>query len=206
MKKTKKNFTLVELLCAVALIVILAGIGFSAYSYASHRGKETATKSLITQFEAALETLKTKHGFYPASTTSSYNPVEVVVQRATGTVVQINFGGTQIPKSLSSIKASEEKQLKDFLAIIDAENLRKHLVKHDSDSTYDKFYIADAWDGKLQYKYPGTINKLKFDIVAPGADGAFGTAADEDTLPTTLAGYQENDEWACDDIANFMNK
>ena len=201
MKKTKKNFTLVELLCAVALIVILAGIGFSAYSYASYRGKEAATKSLITRFEAALETLKTKHGFYPAS--STYNPVEISVKRSTDTVAQINFGGRKIPADLSNIKASEEKQLKDFLAVIDAESLKKHLVKYDDDTTYDKYYLTDAWGGKIQYKYPGTINKIKFDIVAPGADEGFGTAADEDTLPTTLAGYQENDEWACDDIANF---
>ena len=55
----KKNFTLVELLCATALVVILAGIGFSAYSYASYRGKEAATKSLIARVGAGLETLKT---------------------------------------------------------------------------------------------------------------------------------------------------
>ena len=64
MKKTKKNFTLVELLCAVALVVIHAGIGFSAYSYASHRGKEAAAKSLINRLDAGLETLKTKYGFW----------------------------------------------------------------------------------------------------------------------------------------------
>ena len=63
----KKNFTLVELLCASALVAILAGIGFSAYSFASYRGKEAATKSLISTIAAGLETVKTKHKVYPVS-------------------------------------------------------------------------------------------------------------------------------------------
>ena len=195
MKKTKKNFTLVELLCAVALIVILAGIGFSAYSYASHRGKETATKSLITQFGAGLETLKTKHGFYPAST--SYSDISITVNADTGVITKINFGTTEIDTENADPNKQKryQAQMKDFLAVVDGELLKKYVANGT---------LTDAWGGKIQYKYPGTINKIKFDIVAPGADGAFGTAADEDTLPTTLAGYQENGEWACDDIANFQ--
>ena len=119
----KKNFTLVELLCATALVVILAGIGFSAYSYASHRGKEAATKSLITRIAAGLETLKTKHGFYPAS--SSYKTIEVTVNNNTGLITGISFGGTSV---------SDAKQLKDFLAVVDGENLKKYLVEHSDPS------------------------------------------------------------------------
>ena len=195
MKKTKKNFTLVELLCAVALIVILAGIGFSAYSYASHRGKETATKSLITQFGAGLETLKTKHGFYPASASGDdYTHVRIEINSTTGLISAITFNNNN-PASASQLT---QVQLKDFLAVVDGENFKKYVSNG---------YLTDAWGENIKYKYPGTINKIKFDIVAPGADGAFGTAAtpaDENKLPTTLAGYQENGEWACDDIANFQ--
>ena len=190
MKKTKKNFTLVELLCAVALVVILAGIGFSAYSYASHRGREAATRSLITRLEAALETLKTKHGFYPACDT--WGDISVNVDSDTGVVKQIGFGSTNLPANATPTK-NEEKQLKDFLAVIDAESLKKNVANGK---------LCDAWGGAIKYCYPGKINKTKFDIVARGADEAFGTAA-AGTPKDAIADYRDNGEWACDDIANF---
>ena len=191
MKNTKKSFTLVELLCATALVVILAGIGFSAYSYASHRGKEAATKSLITRIAAGLETLKTKHGFYPAS--SGYGTIEVTVNNNTGLITAISFGSTSV---------SDAKQLKDFLAVADGENLKKYVVND---------LLTDAWGGRIQYRYPGAVNKVKFDIIAPGADELFGTTTknapqdDKNTTEEMLNTYYHKDgEWACDDIANFQ--
>ena len=181
MKKTNKNFTLVELLCAVGLVIILAGIGFSAYSYASHRGKEAAAKSLINRLDAGLETLKTKHGFYPAST--SWGTITVNVN-ANGMIDSIRFG---------TAAALTAKQLKDFLAVADGESLKKY-VSNDQ--------LADAWGGAIRYCYPGQINRAKFDLIAPGADEAFGTDA-ANTPPGTLNSYKTSGEWACDDIANF---
>ena len=194
MKKTKKNFTLVELLCAVALVVILAGIGFSAYSYASHRGKEAATRSLITRLEAGLETLKTKHGFYPSSASSSYSNIGVSINSTTGLVEQISFGGRDIPQNTSSPTAAEKKQLKDFLSVVDGENLKKYVSNGN---------LTDAWGSRIQYKYPGAVNTAKYDIIAPGADEHFGKAGTSTSPCASLADYKDNDEWACDDIANF---
>ena len=196
MKKTKKNFTLVELLCAVGLVVILAGIGFSAYSYASYRGKEAATKSLITRLAAGLETLKTKHGFYPAST--SYGNIQVSIDSTTGLVDGITFG------SASAITAANHaNQLKDFLAVVDGENLKKYVANGT---------LTDAWGGNIKYCYPGAVNTVKFDIIAPGADGEFTTSSGtadptgrtSPPNPTSVLNtYKANGEWACDDIANF---
>ena len=204
MKKTKKNFTLVELLCAVGLVVILAGIGFSAYSYASHRGKEAATKSLITRLGAGLETLKTKHGFYPATSTSSINPsifthIEVTMPN-TGIITGVRFmNGTN---QISAI--TDTRQLKDFLAVVDAESIKRHLAQRSGDD----YYLQDAWGGKIFYCYPGKYNRVKFDIIAPGADGNFTTDTTNDvTSPpnnNTDTNYKNTaGEWACDDIANF---
>ena len=198
MKKTKKNFTLVELLCAVGLVVILAGIGFSAYSYASHRGKEAATRSLITRLEAGLETLKTKHGFYPSSASSSYSNIGVSINSTTGLVEQISFGGRDIPQNTSSPTAAEKKQLKDFLSVVDGENLKKYVSASSGTGT-----VTDAWGGNIQYQYPGVVNTVKFDIIAPGADEYFGKAGTSTSPCSSLDDYKESSEWACDDIANF---
>ena len=191
MKNTKKSFTLVELLCAAALIVILAGIGFSAFSYASYRGKEAATKSLITRIAAGLETLKTKHGFYPAA--ASYSDIEITVNSTTGLITGITFG---------SAAPITDAKLKDFLAVADGENLKKYVANAK---------LTDAWGGAIKYRYPGKINNVKFDIIAPGADEVFGKTLqsapkeDKDTPKEMLdTYYHTNDEWACDDIANFQ--
>ena len=182
----KKNFTLVELLCATALVVILAGIGFSAYSYASYRGKEAATKSLIARVGAGLETLKTKHGIYPASI--SYADIRVTVDSNTGLITAISFGSTSV---------SDAKQLKDFLAVADGENLKKYVVND---------LLTDAWGGAVKYRYPGKINATKFDIIAPGADGEFTNNPPPSSLDScTISNYKDtnSNEWNCDDIANF---
>lgn len=191
----KKNFTLVELLCATALVVILAGIGFSAYSYASYRGKEAATKSLIARIGAGLETLKTKHGFYPAS--SSYGNIEITVG-STGLIERISFGSTNIPVNTSSPTAAEKKQLKDFLSVVDGESLKKYISANNR--------LTDAWGGEIQYRYPGKINATKFDIIAPGADGEFTNNPPPSSLDScTISNYKDtnSNEWNCDDIANF---
>ena len=186
----KRDFTLVELLAVTALIAILAGIGFAAFSYASNRGREAATKSLITRIGAGLESVRTKHGAFPGAT--SYGDIVVTVN-ASGLVTGITFGGT----------ALSAKQLKTFLAVCDGESLKKNLtLKSDSD-----YYLIDSWGGKIKYCCPGKINTAKFDLVAPGPDEGFGKGSTPAaTPPETLSGYKTEGtdaEWACDDIANF---
>ena len=61
-----------------------------------------------------------------------------------------------------------------------------------------------TWGGNIKYRYPGAVNTVKFDLVAPGADEGFGTAAGSAPPAAGLSGYRTNGEWACDDIANFQ--
>ena len=185
-----RNFTLVELLSVTALIVILAGLGFAAFSYASNRGKEAATKSLITRIAAGLESVKTKHGSFPGST--SYGNITVTLNGTTGLITDISFNGSTLPA----------KQLKTFLTVCDGESLKKNLDGSGN--------VTDAWGGKIKSRCPGLINTVKFDLVAPGPDEEFGTAkasAPPTAAPSggssVLENYQTGGEWACDDIANF---
>ena len=197
----KRDFTLVELLAVTALIVILAGLGFAAFSYASNRGKEAATKSLITRIAAGLESVKIKHGTFPAGA-SSYGNIEVV-EDDTGIISEVKFNGS----------ALNSKQLKTFLTVCDGESLKKNLTLDNDDASGKKrtYHITDAWGGAVKYRCPGLINTIKFDLVAPGADGGFGNGSTPATTPpatapsgkTVLDNYKTDGEWACDDIANF---
>ena len=188
----KRNFTLVELLAVTALIVILAGIGFAAFSYASNRGKEAATKSLIARIGAGLESVKTKHGAFPGSSGGAYGDIVVTVNDTTGLVTGITFGKT----GGTGGTALSAKQLKTFLTVCDGESLKKNLDGSGN--------VTDAWGGKIKYCCPGKINTAKFDLAAPGPDEGFGKGSTPAaTPPDTLSGYKEGEEWACDDIANF---
>ena len=193
----KRDFTLVELLAVTALIAILGGLGFAAFSYASSRGKEAATKSLITRIGAGLEAVKIKHGSFPSS--ADYKDILVTVNSSTGLIESISFdAGTTTHFGTNS------KQLKTFLSVCDGESLKKSLDGAGK--------LTDAWGGKIKYRSPGLINTVKFDLIAPGPDEGFGKNATPAATPPTavpsgessvLDNYKTSGEWACDDIANF---
>jgi type II secretory pathway pseudopilin PulG len=181
------SFTLVELLGAMALIVILAGIAFSGYSYAMNKAKESATTSTIKQIETALNAAKIKAGYVPAS--SSYAVIKFTVDSA-DLLEKIEFGSTEL-------SASKNKKLfAEFKKIIDFEAIRQNL---DNDSE-----LADGFGGKIYYAFPGKINKTGFDLVSAGADGKF--AKEDSGKPhnsSARSDYYDGNERIVDDISNF---
>ncbi|MBQ9774646.1 MAG: type II secretion system protein, partial [Lentisphaeria bacterium] len=94
--KKRFSFTLVELLGAMALIVILAGIAFSGYSYAMNKAKESATTSVIKQIETALEAAKIKAGYFPAS--ADYAVIKFTVD-SSELLEKVEFGSTELSAS-----------------------------------------------------------------------------------------------------------
>ena len=184
--KRRFCFTLVEILVVTALVALLGAIGFAGYGYAMGAARRSATESLIKQIEAALENFKIKKGYYPAS--SSYAAISIDLS---GTDPAVSFGGTALGTDASKV----------FIKPLDQEKLKKSISGTN---------LVDSWGGKIYYRYPGTVNKTGFDLIAPGPDGKFSKSnfADDTELPGKLetATYMDGTDWACDDIANFMNK
>ena len=71
------GFTLVELLIAIAVIGILAGMLSYALIPAWSRAKEFTIQQEMNQLEQALEQFKIKYGFYPPSFVRIQNPGDV---------------------------------------------------------------------------------------------------------------------------------
>ncbi len=203
--KKRFSFTLVELLGAMALIVILAGIAFSGYSYAMNKAKESATTSVIKQIETALEAAKIKAGYFPASKTSSdpesiYTVIVFEVDSSTELLKSIKFcdpDDEELDDVICELSADNNKKLfAEFKKIIDFEAIRQNLG--------DKGELEDGFGGRIYYAFPGKINKTGFDLVSAGADGVF--AKDKNGKPdngSARSDYYEGSERIVDDISNF---
>lgn len=192
MKTLRFRFTLVEVLAVVALVSLLAAIGFGAYSYAMNASRESNTKALLKRIEAGLESCRTKYGYYPAS--QNFRWILIQLDTSTKLVSGIQFDVSSSETGMSGTSLSDEMR-EEFLRVIEEESLKKG-------KTGD-FVLEDSWGGAIYYRYPGQINRGGFDLIAPGADGRFGSG-NETTPPTARTSYYSTDnEKVCDDITNF---
>ncbi len=192
MKTLRFRFTLVEVLAVVALVSLLAAIGFGAYSYAMNASRESNTKALLKRIEAGLESCRTKFGYYPAS--QNFRWILIQLDTSTKLVSGIQFDVSSSETGMSGTSLSDEMR-KEFLRVIEEESLKKG-------KTGD-FVLEDSWGGAIYYRYPGQINRGGFDLIAPGADGRFGSG-NATTPPTARTSYYSTDnEKVCDDITNF---
>ena len=192
MKTLRFRFTLVEVLAVVALISLLATIGFGAYSYAMNASRESNSKALFKRIEAGLESCRTKFGYYPVST--SFTAISFTLKRDTSLVSAIQFG----------TDAMSSDYEKEFLRVVDEESLKKNMIKTlNASSVSEKdFDLEDGWGGKIYYRYPGLINKGGYDLVSPGPDGKFGKNNKADPQSDRSDYYSDNEK-ICDDITNF---
>ena len=183
------SFTLVELLGVMALIVILAGIAFSGYTYAMNKAKESATTSVIKQIETGLNAAKIKAGYVPAC--SSYQTITFHLN-SQSLLDRVEFG------SSFELSANHNRKLfEEFKKIIDFEAIRQNLRANGE--------LEDSWGGLIYYKFPGDVNTTGFDLVSAGADGVFGEIGTS-TPPTGNSArnqYYDGSERITDDISNF---
>jgi len=64
MKRFKRPFTLVELLCVIIVIALLAAISIKATQIAYRRADDTKTKTIMEIVRTANEQYKAKYGYY----------------------------------------------------------------------------------------------------------------------------------------------
>ena len=199
--KSIRRFTLVELLAVIALIAILSGIGFGAYSYARGKAKESATEAMMKQIEAGLESFHARFGYYPP-TDGEFKPI-IFKFDTDGTPDYIDFGGTggkltlHKGTSMSKKERMENEQIESFTKVMDME-----VVKNNID---DDGRITDSWGGKIYYRSPGTFKAGSFDLISAGPDGVF-SKEQKDTPAglTTLTNFRElSGEHVCDDLFTF---
>ncbi|MBR4717334.1 MAG: type II secretion system protein GspG [Lentisphaeria bacterium] len=72
MKRFKHPFTLIELLCVIIVIALLAAISIKVTQIAYRRADETKTKTVLEIIRTANEQYKAKNGYYFPNGGSSY--------------------------------------------------------------------------------------------------------------------------------------
>ena len=180
----KHNFTLVEILGVIALIVVLMVISAGVYTYASNSAKEKATQATITRIYNGLQLLQDK-GFMKVTKDGSsvkYMTVKVDVDNK-----KLKFNNVEV----------DNKGYKLFIQAVDGESLVSVL---DADGR-----ICDAWGQQIFIRFPGKFNKGGIDIISAGGDGVFGDSDSGTVPPENISNYKDSDgDLTCDDISNFF--
>ena len=180
----KHNFTLVEILGVVALIVILMVISAGVYTYASNSAKEKATQATIIRVYNALQLLQDKGML---KVTKSGSEVKYLT-------LKVDVDNTKL--SLESNDMGE-KAYKLFVKSVDGESLNSILD--------DDKQICDAWGQPLRICFPGKFNKGGIDIISAGGDGVFGDSDSKTVPPENISNYKDSDgDLTWDDISNFF--
>ena len=158
----KRSFTVTELLVAIAIIVILAGILIGGMGYAGRRADEAKTIATIQELSAALEAFRAEKGFYPPCTSAQ----DVKFYRNSGKLYILFYTAT--PGSGTPEFLFEDKQGKAFIEVNGITATAKNKAEP----------FNDTWGTAFKYQCPGTHNKAMFDLWSIGADRTANTEDD----------------------------
>ena len=150
----KRSFTVTELLVAIAIIVILAGILIGGMGYAGRRADEAKTIAAIQELSAAFEAFRAEKGFYPPSSSSTSVAQDVKFYRNASGDLYIVLGNYEYKFM--------DKQGKPFFNLND---LPSSAISKSTASAY-----VDVWGKPFRYRCPGTHNKNAFDLWSYGSD------------------------------------
>lgn len=169
----QKKFTLIEILAAVAIMAILAGIATGVVGYVRNKTKEARTIATIEIIKTALEQYKEKFGYYLPISKGSY----------------VAFHTDKVTSN-SNAPAENKKNFNQFVNYTSFIGQGKI---NGSASGSHNYLIKDGYGQPIYYCYPGKVNKGSYDLGSLGSDGKSGDG--DSTTPDGTFG-------AGDDITN----
>ena len=169
----QKKFTLIEILAAVAIMAILAGITTGVIGYVRNKTKEARTIATIEIIKTALEQYKEKYGYYLPISKGNY----------------VEFH----TDSVSNADNAATDNKKNFNQFINYQSLIGQGKASGATSGKHHYTINDGYGKPIYYCYPGRVNKGSYDLGSLGSDGKSGKG--DSTTPDGTFG-------AGDDITN----
>ena len=140
----QKKFTLIEILAAVAILAILAGITTGIIGYVRAKTNEARTLATIEIIKVALEQYKEKYGYYLPISKGNY----------------VKFRTDIVTDSANPAK-------NNFNQFVDYNSFIKQ-----GTAVGNAYEIHDGYgkDSYIWYCYPGRVNKGSYDLGSLGAD------------------------------------
>lgn len=73
MKRSNQGFTLLEILVAIAIILVVTAVGVVSYTTINKKARDSRRTSDMQQIRQALEMYRSDNGFYPPVNTSGFD-------------------------------------------------------------------------------------------------------------------------------------
>ncbi|MGL4854398.1 MAG: type II secretion system protein, partial [Lentisphaeria bacterium] len=165
-----KKFTLVELLVAMAIIGVLAGLVVGASDYIREMTREAATTATMAKIEAALERYNAEYGDYYVSTrvseggdVKSYdepmefnpNPNPATIKFNTKDSLKADAGMIKFCTRSENAKSFKDSSYAPITF------LGEDYTWYDGESK--ETGLRDGWGNLFMYQYPGKNNQTKYD-------------------------------------------
>lgn len=181
-------FTLIEVLAAIAIIIILAGIVIGGMEYAKQRQASEKARVQIALLSKAIEEYKVDMGVYPGADENTAIAGDVSEQ-----LYQALFKDGYDYTNPATPPSSWTKATKIYLNQLDPRNNKQGWVPKTTASTPGtSIKIRDPWGNGYLYRKGSNAQNPDFDLWSMGKDGK---------TNTTNAATTEADNR--DDIRNF---
>ena len=160
-------FTLVELLCVVIVISLLAALSIQITQIAYRRADATKTQTVMEIIRNANEQYKVKNGYYlPNSKCESISSIKIHIPNKAGNLGDHPYEVDQwVADEFSLDEEAYSIPLDpDFLG--DAYETCRASAKE-----YSKDCVVDSWGNPIRYRCPGKFNTGSYDLYSIGKDG-----------------------------------
>ena len=205
----RNTFTLIELLTALVIIVVLAGMILGASSVVNRISKKRNAQAHIKALEIILEQYKTDWGFYPESNgileLGSWNAWYFLNLREPKSLpTQANYDqAIYVDLFAGAFKTQVDQAAKSSPPTLVPATPAYHNYFVGVDGP---LYIVDPYLQPFFYQNPGAMNAEKFDLWSKGKDGQPGEAGVDDDGDGTVdnpSDAQSINALDSDDISNW---
>jgi prepilin-type N-terminal cleavage/methylation domain-containing protein len=150
MRPRATGFTLLELLCVIAVIGILAALIFPTMGAARRSANKAKTKVQFTQWAAAIESFRAEYGYYPAFDSSGLvnGGVTATVHPFHDLLAGRQRDGTAL--AADSVAASQNRKSIRFASFGDGDFTAGGLLRDAFDNTAIAVLVDRDLDGVIQ--------------------------------------------------------
>ena len=156
MKRIKKPFTLVELLCVIIVLALLAALSIKITQVAYRRADTTRTNAILEAVRAGNEQYKVKHGYYfphgGEARDGSWYQIPLYSKNTAGDIAQDSGARELLGDAYETCLAAALAE--------------------------GKTVLLDAWGTTIRYRSPGIYNTSSFDLYSVGPDKGVGNQSD----------------------------